>query len=265
MDPSGGYQGYPFVSDFYDSVSPYGSRRDVAFYVDLAGESGGPVLELGCGTGRVLIPTARAGVSIVGLDVTPEMLETCRRKLEKEPEEVRSRVELVRGDMRDFALGRRFSLVTTPFRPFQHIETVDDQLACLRSAHRHLEDGGRFVLDVFNPSLDYLVKEKYLEEFASEPEIILDDGRRVVRKHRLTSRDTLRQILHCQIIYDVTHAGGRRERLVHAFNMRYLFRYEAEHLLVRAGFTIEALYADYDKSPYGSKTPGDLIFVARKV
>ena len=68
-----------------------------------------------------------------------------------------------------------------------------------------------------------------------------------------------------ELIYYVTHPDGREERLVHAFTMRYLFRFEAEHLLARAGFQIEHLYADYDKSAYGSKYPGELLFVARKV
>ena len=66
-------------------------------------------------------------------------------------------------------------------------------------------------------------------------------------------------------VYYVTHPDGREERLVHRFQMRHLFRFEAEHLLARAGFQVEELYADYDKSPYGSKDPGELIFVARKV
>ena len=62
----------------------------------------------------------------------------------------------------------------------------------------------------------------------------------------------------------MTHPDGRTERLVHSFPMRYLFRFEAEHLLARCGFEVEALYADYDRSPYGSKYPGELIFVAVK-
>jgi hypothetical protein len=86
----------------------------------------------------------------------------------------------------------------------------------------------------------------------------------VVRRHKIVSRDYASQINQIELVYYVTHPGGRQERLVHAFAMRYLFRYEAEHLLARGGFEAEHVYADYDKSPYGSKYPGELIIVAKK-
>src|SRR5688500_8881701 len=118
MDQAGGYGDYNYIADLYDHVTAYRERADVGFFVDEAARSGGPVLEVGCGTGRVLIPTARAGVEIVGLDLSDHMLERCRANLSSESEEVRSRVTLVKGDMRSFRLGREFRLVTIPFRPF---------------------------------------------------------------------------------------------------------------------------------------------------
>lgn len=264
MDPTGGYVEYPFVAEFYDYVVPYRDRQDVAFFVEMARRSEGPVLELGCGTGRVLIPTARAGVEIVGLDLSPSMLSVCREKLSREPQAVQSRVQLVQGDMQQFDLGREFGLVTIPFRPFQHLITVEDQLSCLDSIHRHLADGGRLILDLFNPSLPRLVEERYLAESGEEPEFTMPDGRKVVRRHRTVSRDLFNQIIDSELIYYVTHPDGREERLVHRFQMRYLFRFEAEHLLARSGFQVENVYSDYDRSPYGSKYPGELIIVARK-
>ena len=92
----------------------------------------------------------------------------------------------------------------------------------------------------------------------------MPDGRRIIRRHKVVGRDRASQVSDCEIVYYVTHANGRKERLVHAFPFRYLFRFEAEHLLSRAGFEVEHLYADYDKSPFGSKYPGELLFVARK-
>src|SRR5882762_9513202 len=106
MDSSGGYTENSFLAEFYDHVAPYQNRQDVNFFVEMAQRFEGPVLELGCGTGRVLIPTARAGLEIVGLDASSPMLSVCRKKLSHEPETVQSRVpELVDGDMRDFDLG----------------------------------------------------------------------------------------------------------------------------------------------------------------
>jgi len=256
---------YEVVADLYDHVGAYRDRPDVGFLVEAAREAGSSVLEIGCGTGRVLIPTARAGIDIVGLDLSPSMLAECRRRLRDEPESVRARVELVQADMRRFDLGRTFTLATIPFRPFQHLVTVVDQLSCLESISRHLAPGGTLILDLFNPSLDALVNRPGGEEVEEGPEFTLPDGRRVTRHHRIASHDRLMQVNHVELIYDVVHPDGRIERLVHAFPMRYLFRFEAEHLLARAGFGIVQLYGGYDKSAYGTTYPGELIFVARKV
>ena len=141
---------YSEAAEFYDHVVPYANRPDVEFYVDEALSARGPVLELGCGTGRVLIPIARAGVSIAGLDSSATMLSYCKAKLAAEPAYVQTKVELFESDMRAFDLQRKFALITIPFRPFQHLLTVEDQLACLASIRRHLERGGRLILDIFN-------------------------------------------------------------------------------------------------------------------
>ncbi len=263
-DQAGGYAEYRFTAEFYDHLIPYSTRGDVAFFVEMAQASGGQVLEIGCGTGRVLIPTARAGVEIVGLDLSPFMLSICRENLAQEPPEVQARVQLIEGDMRSFDLGRGFALITLPFRPFQHLTTVEDQMACLRTIHRHLAPGGRLVLDLFNPSIIYLAAPQRMEEYEDIPQFTMPDGRRVARYARITARDYFNQIQDVDLIYYVTHPDGRQERLVHSFPMRYLFRFEVEHLLARCGFAVEALYGGYDKSSYGSKYPGELIFVATK-
>ena len=137
MTKPGNNNEYTPIAELYDHIVPYQDRPDVGFFVEAAVQSGGPVLELGSGTGRILIPTARAGVEITGLDLSPHMLAVCRERLKTEPEQVSSRVWLVEGDMRHFELARTFSLVTLPFRPFQHLTTVGDQLACLDCIHHH--------------------------------------------------------------------------------------------------------------------------------
>ena len=166
--------------------------------------------------------------------------------------------------MRHFELAQTYHLVTLPFRPFQHLITVEDQLACLDCIHRHLDPGGKMILDIFNPSLEALARQPVDEELAEEPAFTMPDGRTVIRRHKVASRDLFNQVIHTELIHYVTHPDGRKERLVQAFPMRYLFKFEAEHLLVRAGFEVEHVYADYDRHPYGSKYPGDLIFIAKK-
>ena len=263
MRATSGYED-PFIAELYDHVVPYRDRRDVDFFVEAAREAGSPTLEIGCGTGRVLIPTARAGLDIVGLDASPHMLAICRRRLQEESEAVQRRVELIQADMRYFEIGRRFMLATIPFRPFQHLLTVDDQLSCLAHVHQHLGDGGTLILDIFNPSLELLVNRPLGEEIGDEPAFTLPDGRRIIRRHKAVAHDPIRQVNDFEVVHYVTHPDGRQERLVQVFPLRYLFRFEAEHLLVRAGFEVEQLYADYDKNEFGSTYPGELLFVARK-
>ncbi len=256
---------YDSFAEYYDHVVPYRDRPDVRFFTGLAREAAGPVLEVGCGTGRVLIPCARAGATMVGLDLSPGMLEVCRRKLAEEPPEVRARVELVHGDMRDFDLARTFALITLPFRSFQHLQQVEAQRAALGVLRRHLAPGGRLVLDLFNPALPFLGDERWLKVPMEEPAVTLPDGRRFVRSMRSVSRDYFNQVQDIEIVTQVTWPDGREERLADRTRLRYTFRFEAEHLLVREGFVVEAVYGDYEGHPYGETPyPGDLVFVARQ-
>ncbi len=132
----------------YDAACAADTRlRDIPFYVDLAKSDNGSVLEVGCGTGRILLPTARAGISIDGLDFSPEFLAILREKLCGEAPEVQARVSLYLEDMRSFSLGKTYHLMTIPFGPLQHLFTVDDQLAAFRCCHAHLNAGGRIAFN----------------------------------------------------------------------------------------------------------------------
>lgn len=257
------YDRSPFIAEFSPYVARYATRPDIGFYVQAAREYDGPVLELGCGSGRILIPTARAGMDISGLDASERMLAVCRAAIEAEPPEVQRRIDLHHGDIRDFNLGRSFQLITMPFRPFQYLLTVEEQLACLGAIRRHLEPKGRLVFDLFNPSVHSLARPVNPAETDEEP-FTHPDGRTVVRRNRILERDLPNQTFAGELVYDVTHPGGRIESLVHHFRFRYLFRFEVEHLLARAGFTLDRVYSDFDRSPYGSQYPGELIFVARR-
>ena len=263
MEPSG-YDRSPFIAEFSPYVAAYATRLDIGFYVQTAREYGGPVLELGCGSGRILIPTARAGIVISGLDASKCMLAMCRAAIEAEPSEVQRRTNVHHGDIRDYNLGRGFRLITMPFRPFQYLLTVEDQLACLAAIRRHLESDGYLVFDLFNPSVHSLAHPVDPAETDEEPPFTHPDGRTVVRRNRILQRDLHNQTFAGELVYDVTHPGGRTESLVHQYRFRYLFRFEVEHLLARAGFTLDRVYAGFDRSPYGSRYPGDLIFVARR-
>jgi SAM-dependent methyltransferase len=260
---SGEYDTVEEMGLLYDHVAPYRQRADVAFYVSAARRAQGRVLELGCGTGRILLPIARAGVRVVGVDRSSAMLARCQAKVAAESAEVRQRIQLVEGDMRQLDLAGAFSAVLMPFRSMQHQTTVEDQLATLDSVRRHLVAGGSLVLDVFHPALARLASPS-TEEQEDTPPTQLPDGRTFRRTARVTAVDTARQVSNVEIAYYVTSSGGAVERRVQAFPMRWFFRYELEHLLVRSGFMIEAVYGDFDRSPLTAGS-AEIIVDAQKV
>jgi hypothetical protein len=170
-------------------------------------------------------------------------------------------VLLLQGDMRDFQLERRFQLITIPFRAFQHLQTVEDQLACLACVRRHLLPGGRLILDLYNPWLEYLVEDRS-DLRQDGPSSTLPDGSEMTRYVRRLSLDLFTQVQEIEMRYHVLAPDGGEAWHTHHFFIRNIYRYEAEHLLVRAGFQVEALYADLDRAEYGTVRPGELIFVA---
>jgi len=204
------------------------------------------VLELGCGTGRTLIPIARAGIECVGLDASPAML----RVLQAKAPEIRA----VHGDMRTFDLGRRFRLVTCPFRALSHLLDVDAQLACLASVRRHLEKDGAFAFDVFDPKLAIIAQGELPESLV----VTFEDDGRELRRYESVRYDTARQVLTVTFRFEggPPHLTGTAE-----LQLRWFYRYEVEHLLVRAGFTDVRFFGAFDRRPWG--TVEETIVVAR--
>lgn len=258
-----GYEAVEIIGELYDNVPVYKARRDIEFYADEARKASGEVLELGCGTGRVLIPIARMGKKITGIDCSPRMLSQCESRLASEPAAVREVATLKAGDMRTLDLRRTFSLVTIPFRPFQHLISIADQIATLETAHRHLEPGGRLVFDVFNPNPRYFVDEHRAEEREDTPETSLPNGRTFRRTGRVPAVYIADQYSEVELIYYVRNGGGKTDRLVQAFPMRWFWRHEVEHLLARCGFGLEAVYGDFDRSPLTDDSP-EMIFIAER-
>ena len=254
---------YDVHAEFYDHVVPYATRPDVAFFVDLARQADGAVLEVGCGTGRVLVPCAAVSREIVGLDSSAAMLARCEARVASAPEDVRRRVTLVEGDMRTFDLGRTFALVMLPFRSFQHLLTPGDQRVALARMRAHLQPGGRLVLDLFNPSLPMLADERLLRVPFPEPSFTMPDGRVVRRTSRIVERDWVNQTQTVELSHEVTWPDGRVETSAGTMTLRYLFRYEVEYLVECSGLRVDAVYGDYDRSPFGRNYPGELIVVAR--
>jgi SAM-dependent methyltransferase len=255
---------YLRYAEFYDHFEAYRSRPDVPFFVEAARESGGLVLEVGCGTGRVLIPTARAGVTIDGLDHSSSMLALCRASLAREAPEVQGRVRLHQGDMREPPVDGPYALITIPFRTSLHLLNVEDQLRTLAALRERLRPGGRLILDVFNPSLPLLADERVLREPVVEHAFTMPDGRRVVCSWLVVARDYATQVQEIEFTFHATAPDGRVDVQQERLSLRYLFRYEADHLLERSGFRVDAVYGDYERGPFGSTYPGELIVMATR-
>ena len=258
-----------FIADYYDE-SPLvrGRTRDVAFYCDAIHEHGDPVLELGCGTGRITLALAQAGHRVTGLDVSERMLERCTEKCASLPPEARERVRLVQGNMSRSDLGEKFRVVIIPFRPMQHLLDVDEQISCLESVRRHLHAGGRrdgqrsgkLILDVFQTDAERMHDPVHQKE-ALVTEYSTPDGRHVRIMERVAAFHRAEQRNDVEMIFYVKDPRGTEGRLVFAWTLRYFFRYEVEHLLARCGFRVVAEYGDFDRTPLADTSP-EMIFVA---
>ncbi len=248
----------------YDAV--YASTDDIAFWEATASTAvDGPILELGCGTGRILLPLARAGHEVTGLDLSAHMLDFCRAKVLSEPPEVRDRMRLLEADMTSFRLSERFALVFCAFGGFHHLRTVEQQLACLEAARAHLLPGGMLVLDLINPdpapgsSLSDSETAGPTDDETTAEDLAWTDGRRVRGWATVVEQHRAIQCNDCEVTYEITEADGTTRRLSETFPMRFVFRYELEHLLARTGFRIVTLYGDYDRSPFVDESLGMIV------
>jgi SAM-dependent methyltransferase len=250
-----------FIADYYDeSPAVRGRLQDVAFYREAARDFGDPILELGCGTGRITMALAEAGKRVTGLDLSERMLERAVKKRAALRVEARERVHLVQGDMVKFDLGEKFRLIIIPFRPFQHLLEVQQQMDCLDSVRKHLAPGGRLILDVFQTDAERMHDPVHMRE-ALVTEYKTADGRQVRISERVAGFHRAEQCNDVEMIFSITHPDTRKERLVFAWTLRYFFRYEVEHLLGRCGFQVAAEYGDFDRSPIWDESP-EMIFVA---
>jgi len=233
---------------------------DIAFYERLARETGGGVLELACGTGRIALALAETGLDITGVDISEGMLTVARRKAAFRPAFVRDRLTLIHQDMSQLNLGRRFGLVFVPARSFQHLLTIELQRKSLEAIYRHLEPTSRLALHVFDPRLDLLIDPNITPPGLSgtHPET----GRRYTGEVLRTQFDHLNQVR--RDLWRYTEIGPSGEVLAQdtrEMALRWTYRWELYHLLRISGLAVEAEYSDfaYSAPAYGK----ELILVAR--
>jgi SAM-dependent methyltransferase len=242
---------------FYDA--DYGAvDDDLPFYRELAQRSGGPVLEVMCGSGRLLLPLARAGLRLAGVDVSGAMLGLARGRLIAAG--LSEHVQLLEADIRKRAPRGPFGLAIVAINSFMHLAGTGDQLAALGQIHAALRPGGLLALDLFNPDPRALADQH--GALALDKSFTLADGTRV-QKFVAQHVDMAAQTSQVTFIYDEIDAEGRVRRSTLPFDMRWLDRYELEHLLARAGFELDGLYGSYELDDYSAESEL-LLAVARR-
>ena len=236
---------------------------DLPLYLDLARAQGGRVLEIGCGTGRVLMPLVRAGSDVTGVDVSAHMLALVQAKLDAEPDAAGS-ARLVQADMRDFELGadERFDLAIVAVKSFAYLLDREDQLRCLSNVVAYLRPGGLLAIDFLHPTPAWVGEPvgRLRDDLVSTD----FDGTTVSRVESVVDVDLARQVRTIRSAYEVIDRHGAivQKRFVE-WPYRWTHRFEAEHLLERAGLVIEALYGGYDGEPFESASSA-MLFVARR-
>jgi SAM-dependent methyltransferase len=229
---------YDAIAELYDPWSQ-SVTEDIPFYVAEARKAGGPVVELGVGTGRIAVPTAQAGVAVIGVDSSAGMLEVCRRAADAAG--VTRLLDLRLGDLSAPPVSEQVRLVTCPFRSYLHLPDEESRLAALAAVRELLLPGGKFIFDVFAPRRDDIV-ETHGRWIEREPEIFEradwdEDARRLT--------------------LSVRGPGGETTMW-----LAWLSAREWRKTLVAAGFEVERVYGWFDYRPY--RGGEDMVFVARR-
>lgn len=250
------YVEYP---EYYDPDTS--STHDLSFYLEYANQHGSPILELACGTGRLLVPMAEEGHTIHGIDISDGMLDRCRQKISEHG--LSGKAEVSKANMSEFDLPvKEYSLIFVAFRSFMHLFSQTDQISCLQCIHNHLKPKGVLIIDIYAPRFDLLVHEED-EEFVLRREFDLANGNRVKRFDKFLKGDIVNQLQRSEIRFEeLSPSGTIVKETVVPLTTRYTFPFEMRLLLEKTGFGVDAVYRDYDKHLYDGT--GEMIVVVSK-
>ncbi len=256
----------PFDEVDFDAFAPFydadyrNYSEDLQLLVDLAQTSGERCLELGCGTGRALLPLAAAGHLVTGVDGSAALLALARQKTQSA--RLTGHVELIHDDLRTFQSEKPpVDFAYCVSNTLMHLPTQDDQLAVLVNAQRHLRPDGLLLVDLFNPDIVRLSEVAGLQELADQ--WIDEESGAEVYKWSVRHLDVAHQLQDTLFIYEQIFADGRVQKRAIPFTLRFLWPSEGKLLLQMAGFRVEAVYGDFEGTAYDDSSER-LIFLARK-
>ncbi len=228
-------------------------NEDVDYWVKLAGEyagNEGTALELGCGTGRVLIPVAESGVKVIGIDESPYMLAQAKDKYERLSGAVQERIGLLDGDMRTFQSEQKFNFVYVAFNSFLILRTVEDQLAVFDMARRVLAPGGVFAFDIFVPDIKRLANQERPARFGLEVDQTLGEIGVRLQRESMPRYDLYNQQIHVTFRHSEYRDNVLQRQWVSDLQLCYIFPRELEHLVARAGFEMVHFWGDYERQDF---------------
>lgn len=256
----------PELANQFDKFARYydGDYRnyveDLELISALAEDCGGPVLELGCGTGRVMLPLAEQNHSVVGIDISPDLLAIARQKVEQSG--CHNRVRLVQDDIRTVRLpDQNFTFAYCVSNTLMHCNTQADQIQLLQTAHVHLQPGGLLLLDLFNPDLVGIAEVAGLCELADTWEDKQHNTQ--IMKWSVRSLDAAEQLQETLFIYEEIDSQGNSNKTICPFTLRYLWPAEGKLMLESVGFELLSIWGDFDGTPHDSGSER-LIFLAKK-
>lgn len=242
------------MSAFYANIARYYDAEhadkvdDLLFYSQLAAEYGGPVLDVGCGTGRVIFHLAQEGIQAHGIDSEYAMLERAKRKLDALPF-VRDKIRMYQGDVIDYDMdGRQFQLVLLSYNALMHFHTQEEQIALLTRLRELTAPDGRLVIDL--PNAGETFAADHSNYLSLEKTFIVPDTGHLVMQQAYTQLDRAQQMIETTWIYDEVTGDGVVLRTYTTVLFRHFFYSEVALLLRLTGFAIDEIYGDVDRSPF---------------
>jgi len=241
-------------TEIYDALGPSlvmgtGVEGDTEFYRRLARETGGPILEIGCGTGRVATALAADGHEVVGIDLSAPMLRLAEQRRGALSADAAARLSFHRADMTTLDLGRDFALIVAPARVFQFMLTSAAQREALAALRTHLRPNGRLVLDLFDPRLDLVIPSAEVKKRGGEL-IHPTTGNRVTWEVTRQSPDPARQLIDEDWTFSELDASGEVLRTAtEQLTLRWSLRSEMRFLFELVGFKVVADYGDFRGGP----------------
>ena len=249
---------YSTVARFYDAENR-DKTDDLALYSRLASTHKGDILDVGCGTGRVMLHLAQEGHPVFGIDNDPRMLARLEGKLQRLPH-LREKVSIVQADVLRHEYERRFSLVLLTYNALMHFREQERQISLLQRLRSWLADGGALLIDLPNAGPVFVSEDT--DTLTLERTFLDDESGHMVMLQSVSVLNRATQQLHIDWIYDEIDGDGVVKRLVAPHQLRYFFLPELRLLLERCGFTIEKVCGDTEDGPYHADSERMIVYAA---